>query len=94
MKPVRNVLVAMALAISCQAWSADTPVAPTCNSGPESGWKSPEVLKKRLSAQSITVTQVKVVGDCYAVYAVNSVGQPVDAYYHPVSLKPVGPIKN
>ena len=42
-------------------------------------------------AQSIMVTQVKVVGDCYAVYAVNKAGQPVNAYYHPVSLKPVGP---
>ena len=40
------------------------------------------------------VTQVKVVGDCYAVYAVNKVGQPVNNYYHPVSLKIVGPIPN
>ena len=40
------------------------------------------------------VKQVKVVGDCYAVNAANKVGQPVNNYDHPVSLKIVGPITN
>ncbi len=94
MKLVKSVLAAVALAISCQAWSADAPAGPTCNSGPESGWKSPDVLKKKLSAQSIMVTEVKLAGDCDAVYALNKANQPVNNYYHPVSLKLVGPIKN
>lgn len=94
MKPTGAVFTAFALVIASQAWSADTPAAPTCNSGPQSGWKSTDALKVRLSAQSIMVKQVKIVGDCYAVYAVNKVGQPVNNYYHPVSLKLVGPITN
>lgn len=94
MKPTRTLFAALALVIASQAWSADTPAAPTCNSGPQSGWQSTDVLKKKLSAQSIKVTQVKIAGDCYAVYAVNKAGQQVNNYYHPVSLKLVGPITN
>ena len=94
MKPTRTVFAALALAIASQAWAADTPAPPTCNSGPQSGWKSTDALKLRLSALSVTVKQVKIVGDCYAVYAVNKVGQPVNNYYHPVSLKIVAPIPN
>lgn len=48
----------------------------------------------RLSAQSVTVKEVKIVGDCYAVYAVNKVDQPVNNYYHRLSLKLVGLITN
>jgi len=40
------------------------------------------------------VTKVAVAGDCHAVYAVNKVNQPVNNYYHPVTLKIVGPIPN
>jgi hypothetical protein len=94
MKLAINLLAALALTIASQAWSAETPATPTCNSGPQSGWKSPDALKKRIAAQSITVKQVNIVGDCYAVYAVNKVNQPVNTYYHPVTLMPVGPIPN
>lgn len=62
MKPTRIVFAALALVIATQAWSADTPAVPTCNSGPQSGWTSPDALKKRLSPQSISVKQVKIVG--------------------------------
>lgn len=94
MKTTRAIFAALALVIASQAWSADSPAAPTCNSGPQSGWKPTDALKKKLSAQSIMVTQVKVAGDCYAVYALNKANQPVNNYYHPVSLKIVGPIPN
>lgn len=94
MKTARIVLAAMALAIGVHAWSAETPVVPTCNSGPQSGWKSTNTLKQQLVKQSITVKQVKIVGDCYAVYAMTHVGQPSNNYYHPVTLKIVGPIPN
>jgi hypothetical protein len=94
MKPVRIVLATMALAMACQAWSANTPATPTCNSGPQSGWQSTDALKLLLIRQSIKVTQIKVVGDCWAVYATNKANQPVNYYYHPVTLKPVAPIPN
>jgi len=92
MKPTRILFAALALTIASQAWSGGTPTGPTCNSGPQSGWSATNDLKKRLSAQSIMVKQVKVVGDCYAVYATNKANQPVNNYYHPVTLKIVGPI--
>jgi hypothetical protein len=94
MKLVRNVLAVVALAVSAQAWSADPAATPTCNSGPQSGWQSTKTLKQHLIKQSITVQTVKIVGDCYAVYAVTHIGQPANSYYHPVTLKVVGPIPN
>ena len=94
MKSTRAVFAALALVIATQAWSADTPAAPTCNSGPQSGWKSTNALKLYLTKQSMAVKQIKIVGDCYAVYAVSHLGQPANSYYHPVTLKPVGPIPN
>ncbi|MGE0032046.1 MAG: PepSY domain-containing protein [Steroidobacteraceae bacterium] len=94
MKLARIVLVAMALAIAGPAWSADAPATPTCNSGPQSGWKSKDALKLHLVKQTLAVKQVKIVGDCYAVYAVTHIGQPANGYYHPVTLKLVGPIPN
>ena len=94
MKLTINVLAALALTIASQAWSAETPATPTCNSGPESGWQSQAALKKHLVKQSMAVQKVKIVGDCYAVYAMTHVGQPANAYYHPVTLKSVGPIPN
>jgi hypothetical protein len=92
MKLAINVLAALALTIASQAWSAETPATPTCNSGPQSGWKSTDALKKQLIKQTIVVKKVTIVGDCYAVYAENHIGQPANAYYHPVTLKSVGPI--
>lgn len=94
MKPTRTVFAALALVFASQAWSAGTPAAPTCNSGPQSGWKSTDALKLLLARQSIEVKKLNIVGDCYAVYAVNNANQPVNFYYHPVTLKPVAPIPN
>ena len=94
MKLAINVLAALALTVAGQAWSADTPTTPTCNSGPQSGWKSVDALTKIPVKQSMAVPKVKLVGDCYAVYAMTHVGQPANAYYHPVTLKSVGPIPN
>jgi hypothetical protein len=85
-------VAATMLLMACQAWSAETPAIPTCNSGPQSGWQSTGALTLLLSRQAIKVKQVKVVGDCYAVYAVNKSNLPVNNYYHPVTLKVVGPI--
>jgi len=92
MKPTATVFAALALVIAAQARSDDSPAAPVCNSGLQSGWISPDALKKRLSAQAISVKEVKIVGDCYAVYAVSRIGEPVNNFYHPFTLKIVGPI--
>jgi hypothetical protein len=92
MKPTRTVLAALALMFASQAWSATAPATPTCNSGPQSGWQPTDALKTLLGRQGTKVTKITVAGDCYAVYAVNKANQPVNNYYHPVTLKIVGPI--
>jgi hypothetical protein len=51
-------------------------------------------VKTLLGRQAIKVKKITVAGDCYAVYAVNKANQPVNNYYHPVTLKIVGPIPN
>jgi hypothetical protein len=90
----RVVLAALALTVAGQAWSAEPAAAPTCNSGPQSGWKPKNAVVLHLTKQQLALKQLKTVGDCYAVYATNKVGQPVNNYYHPVTLQIVGPIPN
>lgn len=58
----------------------------TCESGPKSGWKSPEVLTKQLTDQGWQVRRIKEDGGCYEVYAIDDKGQRVEAYFHPVTL--------
>ena len=61
----------------------------TCDSGPESGWQSKDVLSKRLTEQGWKVRQIKVDGGCYEVYALDANGARVEAYFHPVTLAAV-----
>lgn len=61
----------------------------TCDSGPLSGWKSQEVLKKTLTDQGWKVRRIKEDGGCWEVYAINPKGERVEAYFHPVTLKNV-----
>ena len=59
----------------------------TCDSGPQSGWKSQSDLKKELTAKGWKVRRIKVDGGCYEVYAINEKGERVESYFHPVSFK-------
>jgi hypothetical protein len=43
----------------------------TCNSGPQSGWKSEAALKKKLTDGDWKIRRVKIDGGCYEVYAIN-----------------------
>ena len=81
-------LTALALAISLAAPAFATGLA-TCDSGPESGWQSTEVLEKQLTDKGWTVRRIKVDGGCYEVYALDEKGERVEAYFHPVTLEPV-----
>lgn len=51
-------------------------------------------MKRTRTVFAVAVEQIKIVGDCYAVYAMSHLDQPANSYYHPVTLKPVGPIPN
>jgi hypothetical protein len=58
-----------------------------CQAGPQSGWKSQEVLKAKLVKEGWTVRKSKVDGGCYEVYGTTPEGDRVEAYFHPVSLE-------
>ena len=58
----------------------------TCNSGPQSGWQSEDLLKKKLTDQGWQIRRVKIDGGCYEVYAFDKNGDRVNAYYHPVTF--------
>ncbi len=59
----------------------------TCNAGPQSGWKSQEVLQAKLIKEGWTVRKAKVDGGCYEVYGTTPEGDRVEAYFHPVTLE-------
>jgi hypothetical protein len=59
----------------------------TCKAGPQSGWKSQEVLTEKLVKEGWTVRKSKVDGGCYEVYGTTPEGDRVEAYFHPVTLE-------
>lgn len=59
----------------------------TCDSGPQSGWKSRGELEAQLKKQGWTIKKSKVDGGCYEVYGVTPEGQNVEAYFHPVTME-------
>ncbi len=58
----------------------------TCNSGPQSGWKSEDSLRKTLIDRGWQIRRIKIDGGCYEVYAINEKGQRVESYFHPVTF--------
>jgi hypothetical protein len=61
----------------------------TCDSGPEEGWQKQSVLQEKLEKKGWEIRRIKVDGGCYEVYAKDSDGERVEAYFHPVTLEPV-----
>lgn len=61
----------------------------TCESGPRENWKSSEELKTKLTGEGWDVRFIKEDGGCWEVYALDSNGNRVEAYFHPVTLKNV-----
>ena len=58
-----------------------------CNAGPQSGWKSMDVLKAKLTKEGWKVRLAKPDGGCYEVYGTTPKGERVEAYFHPISLE-------
>lgn len=85
---LKNGILAAVLAIAAAVPAGATGLY-TCDSGPRSGWKSQEVLKKTLTDQGWKVRRIKEDGGCWEVYAINPKGERVEAYFHPVTLKNV-----
>ena len=76
----------MRRASSALASAAGATGLATCNSGPQSGWKSEDSLKQKLTKQGWDIRRIKIDGGCYEVYGVNEKGQRVESYFHPVTL--------
>lgn len=79
-------ILCVGLGLSCNGFT--TGLA-TCDSGPESGWKSQDTLKEQLTAKGWQVRRIKVDGGCYEVYAVDDKGTRVEAYFDPRDLSSV-----
>lgn len=58
-----------------------------CKSGPQSGWKSMALLKKKAWQEGWKILKTQIEGDCYEVYAHTENGQLIEAFFHPVSLQ-------
>ena len=61
----------------------------TCDSGSPDTWQSQEKLTAMLKEKGWDVRKIKVDGGCYEVYALDSKGERIEAYFHPVTLERV-----
>jgi hypothetical protein len=61
----------------------------TCDSGSPDKWQPQEKLTAKLKKEGWDVRNVKVDGGCFEVYALDSKGERVEAYFHPVTLERV-----
>ena len=86
---ISHFAVALTLAASLVPTQSQATGLATCDSGPESGWQPRSKLEKMLEEQNWKIRRIKVDGGCYEVYAMNEKGERVEAYFHPVTLKPV-----
>lgn len=78
-------------AVSAMQMAASSPALATgkmtCDSGPQSGWKSRPELEAKLQKQGWKIKKSKFDGGCYEVYGVTPEGQNVEAYFHPVTME-------
>jgi hypothetical protein len=82
------VLVAAAI-VAMHAPVASATGLATCDSGSPNKWQPQEKLTANLKKEGWDVRNVKVDGGCYEVYALDSKGERVEAYFHPVTLERV-----
>lgn len=82
---MRKILILAAL-LSAAAGHASATGLATCDSGPQSGWKTEDTLRKQLADKGWQIRRIKIDGGCYEVYAIDEKGGRVEAYFHPVTL--------
>jgi hypothetical protein len=87
MRNLSLITLSAAAAIAFASSPASATGAIKCQAGPQSGWKSQEVLKAKLVKEGWTVRKAKIDGGCYEVYGTTPEGDRVEAYFHPVSLE-------
>ena len=60
-----------------------------CQAGPKETWQSKVTLEKQLLAQGWRLRRIRVDECCYEVFGLDAGGRPVEARFHPQTLKPV-----
>jgi len=88
---MNKTLVLAVLSLACAGISAPALAHGdvTCNGGPQSGWKPIAELQKDIRKKGWTIRKAKTHRDCYEVYGTNPQGDGVEAFFHPVTFKPV-----
>ena len=84
---MRFLISATILGLAVLATPASATGVIKCNAGPESGWKSSDALKEKLTKEGWKVRLVKPDGGCYEVYGTTPKAERVEAYFHPVTLE-------
>ena len=87
MRLFSTLVVGAVAALSFASAPASATGVITCKAGPQSGWKSQEILTGKLTKEGWTVRKAKVDGGCYEVYGTTPEGDRVEAYFHPVTLE-------
>jgi hypothetical protein len=77
-------LTALALLISAPAMAAST-----CSTAPAAKFKPKSALEAQLTAEGLTVRQIKLEGGCYEVYAVDKAKKKVNTAYNAETLEKV-----
>ncbi|MBU0723356.1 MAG: PepSY domain-containing protein [Alphaproteobacteria bacterium] len=54
---------------------------------PKNEWQTSEQLQSRLEAQGWKIQRIKTDDGCYEVYATDSTGKRVEAYFNPKTLE-------
>jgi hypothetical protein len=84
---MRFLISAALVAAAALATPASATGVIKCNAGPQSGWKSMDALKAKLTKEGWKVRLAKPDGGCYEVYGTTPKGERVEAYFHPISLE-------
>ena len=87
MKILTPALLLAAAAAGLAAAPAGATGRMTCNSGPQSAWRSQDQLVRTLTRQGWQVRRTKIDGGCYEVYGTTPKGERVEAYFHPVTFR-------
>ena len=62
----------------------------TCSTAPASKFKPKATLEAQLTAEGLTVRQIKLENGCYEVYAVDKANKKVNTAYNAETLEKVG----
>ena len=84
---MRFLISAAMLATVALAASASATGVIKCNAGAQSGWKSMDALKAKLTKEGWKVRLAKPDGGCYEVYGTTEKGERVEAYFHPITFE-------